>query len=260
MFKWIKRIIILFILLAIAAFFALGKGVNTLVKSGIEKGGTHLTDVPVTLKEASVALMSGGGSLSGLRIANPEGFKSDAAITVENATLALEPGTLMSKKMVIRELKLEQPAITYERTLSGSNLDKIMEAIQKKIPETQEDSDEVRFQIDDFQILQAHVKLGLTALGGNGIEFTLPDISLKDLGTEGPGLTGAELTKEIMKTVLASVVDKATGQGLGGFSEALKGALNADPTQTEETIDKAKNLFNNVKSLLPPSTSGSNKE
>ena len=260
MFKWIKRIIILVILLAVVAFFAIGKGVNTVVKSGIEKGGTHLTDVPVTLKGASVAIMSGGGSLSGLKIANPEGFKSDAAITVENATITLEPGTLMSKKMVINELKLQQPAITYERTLSGSNLDKIMEAVQAKIPATGEDSDEVRFQIDDFQILQAKVKLGLTALGGNGMEFTLPDIVLKDLGKDGPGLTGAELTKEIMKTVLSSVLDKATGQGLSGFSEALKGALNSENTQTGETIDKAKSLFKNVQSMLPSSNAESNQE
>jgi hypothetical protein len=260
MFKWIKRIAILLILLAIVAFFALGKGVNTLVKSGIEKGGTSLTDVPVTLQDASVALMSGGGSLSGLTIANPDGFKSESAITVKNAALSLEPSTLMSEKIVIRELKLEQPGITYERTLSSSNLDKIMEAIQKKIPETPEDSKEARFQIDDFQILQAKVKLGLSALGGNGVEFTLPDIVLKDLGKEGAGLTGAELAKEIMKTVLAGVVEKGTGQGLAGFSGSLKGALNGNSGQTEETIDKAKSLFNNVKSLLPPTKSDSNAE
>ncbi len=260
MFKWIKRIIILVVLLAIFAFFAIGTGVNNLVKSGIEKGGTHLTDVPVTLKEASVAVMSGGGSLSGLKIANPDGFKSDAAITVENATLTLEPSTLMSKKMVIRELKVEQPSITYERTLSSSNLDKIMEAIQNKIPETQGDTDEARFQIDNFQILQAKVKVGLTALGGNGVELTLPDISLKDLGKDGPGLTGAELTKEIMKTVLASVVDKATGQGVSGLADTLKGALSAENSEAGETVEKAKSLFNNVKSLLPPSNSNSDQE
>lgn len=260
MFKWIKRIAILLILLAIVAFFAIGKSVNTLVKSGIEKGGTRLTDVPVTLQDASVALMSGGGSLSGLKIANPDGFKSDSAIAVKNATLSLEPGSLMSEKIIIHELKLEQPSITYERTLSSSNLDKIMETIQKKIPETPENSEEARFQIDDFQILQAKVKLGLTALGGNGVEFTLPDITLKDLGKEGAGLTSAELAKEILKTVLSGVMDKGSSQGLAGFSDTLKGALNVDSGQAEETIDKAKNLFNNVKSLLPPTQSGNTNE
>ncbi len=39
MFKWIKRIVILLILLAIVAFFAIDKSMNSLVKSGIEKGG-----------------------------------------------------------------------------------------------------------------------------------------------------------------------------------------------------------------------------
>ena len=97
MFKWIKRIVILLILLAIVAFFAIDKSMNSLVKSGIEKGGTSLTGVPVTLQDASLAMLSGAGSLSGLQIANPDGFKSESAITVKNATLALEPGSLMAK-------------------------------------------------------------------------------------------------------------------------------------------------------------------
>ena len=260
MYKWIKRIVILLILLAIVAFFTIDKSMNSLVKSGIEKGGTSLTGVPVTLQDASLAMLSGGGSLSGLQIANPDGFKSESAITVKNATLALEPGSLMAKKIVIRKLKLEQPGITYERTLSSSNLDKIMEAIQKNIPETPEDSDEARFQIDDFQILQAKVKLGLTALGGKGVEFTLPDIVLKNLGKEGAGLTGAELAKEIMKTVLASILEKGAGQGIAGFSETLKGALSTGNSQAAETVKKAKSLFNNVKSLLPSTSPGATSE
>ncbi len=259
MFKWIKRLIVLLILLAVAAYFGLTKGVNSLAKSGVEKGGTHLMEVPVTLADAKVALTSGGGSLSGLRIPNPEGFKSESAITVGNAAISLDPGSLMSPKVVIHQLKVEQPAITYERTLSTSNLDKLMETIQSKVPEADENAEEGRFQIDDLQILGAQVKLSASALGGKGMQFTLPDIILKDLGKEGPGLTAAELTKKIMGEVLSGVLGKVTGSGAGGIADALKGAFSQDGSTTEGATSKAEGMLNNVKSLFKspkPDSSG----
>lgn len=261
MFKWIKRLIILIIMLAVAAYFGLAKGLNSLVKSGVEKGGTHLMEVPVTLSDAKVSITSGGGSLSGLRIPNPEGFKSESAITVGNAVISLKPGSLMSPKVVIHQLKVEQPAITYERTMSTSNLDKIMETIQSKVPESDENAEEGRFQIDDLQILGAQVKLSASALGGNGMQFTLPDIALKDLGKDGPGLTAAELTKTIMSEVLSGVIGKMAGSSMGGIADALKGAFSQEGTTTEESAaTKAEGMLNNVKSLFNSSKSDSSAE
>jgi hypothetical protein len=261
MFKWIKRLIVLFILLGVAAYFGVAKSVNSLVKTGVEKGGTHLMEVPVTLADATVSLTSGGGSLSGLRIPNPEGFKSESAITVGNAAISLKPGSLMSSKVVIHQLKVEQPAITYERTLSTSNLDKIMETIQSKVPESDENAEEARFQIDDLQILQASVKLSASALGGKGMQFTLPDIVLKDLGKDGPGLTAAELTKTIMGEVLSGVLGKVAGSGVGGIADALKGAFSQDGGATEDgAASKAEGMLNNVKSLFNTSKSDSSAE
>lgn len=253
--------IVLFILLGVAAYFGLAKGLNSLVKSGVEKGGTHLMEVPVTLSDAKVSVTSGGGSLVGLRIPNPEGFKSESAITVGNATISLEPGSLISSKVVIRALKVEEPAITYERTLSTSNLDKIMETIQSKVPVSDENAEEARFQIDDLQILQAKVKLSATALGGKGMQFTLPDIVLKDLGKEGPGLTAAELTQTIMGEVLSGVLGKVAGSGMGGIADALKGAFSQDSgTTAEGAASKTEGMLNNVKSLFNSSKSDSSAE
>ena len=66
--------------------------------------------------------------------------------------------------------------------------------------------------------------------------------------------------KEIMKTVLASVLEKGTGQGIAGFSETLKGALSTGNSQAAEAAQKAKSLFNNVKSLLPSTRSEATSE
>lgn len=210
-------------------------------------------EVPVTLSEADVALTSGGGSLSGLRIANPEGFQSEHAITVGRAALSMDPGSLMSSKVVIHELKVEQPSITYERTLSSSNLDKLMETIQSKVPESNEDAEEARFQIDDFQILQAQVRLSASALGGKGLQFTLPDIVLKDLGKDGAGLTAAELSKTIMAELLSGVLGQVAGSGMSGITDALKGALSQDSGNEAGVPANAEGLLNNVKSIFKSS-------
>ncbi len=250
MFKRIKRMFLLVILLAVIAFFGATKGVNSLVKAGTEKGASHLMGVPLRIEDVSVALMSGQGSLSGMHIANPEDFKSEAAMTLEKASISLKPASLMSSKIVIHELRLEHPFINYERTLSSSNLDTIMEAILEKIPASQEGSEEARFQIDVFEMIQAQVKLSATALGGKGIGFTLPDVALRDLGKEGPGLTSAELAKEIMSALLAAVVEKASVKGMDILPDSLKGAVNQGGQALEKLSTKTEGVVRGFKSFL----------
>jgi hypothetical protein len=112
----------LFILVVLAGFLFVG----TIVKAGVEKGGPFITKVPVTLDGANISVLNGSGQLKGFIMGNPEGFKSTQSVSVGSIAVKLEPGSLLSEKMIVRSVRVEAPEITYEAAFSGSNIGKIL--------------------------------------------------------------------------------------------------------------------------------------
>ena len=76
---------------------------NSLVKEGIEVAGRDALGVQVSVDQVNISLLSGSGHISGLRIANPEGFSSARdAISVDDIEVLLEISSLTSNNIVIK--------------------------------------------------------------------------------------------------------------------------------------------------------------
>ena len=71
--KIVVGIIFLVVVAVIAVFFFL----DSIARGAIESGATYALGVPTTLAKADVRLLRGEFSMSGLDVANPEGFDSD---------------------------------------------------------------------------------------------------------------------------------------------------------------------------------------
>ena len=78
-------LIVLVILGVLGVSLFLDKG----VKEAIETIGPKITKVDIKLNSVSLSLLSGSGSLKGLIVGNPQGYKTPHAISVGEASLAL---------------------------------------------------------------------------------------------------------------------------------------------------------------------------
>ncbi len=235
----VTLVLLLIVGLVVAAF-----SLDSLVKRGIETAGPKFTKVDVKLDEVKLSLLSGDGRLGGLVIGNPDGFKTPHAISLGTAQLAIQPSSLLSGKIVIRTVRVEAPEITLETGLNGTNLKKILANVQETTggdgtnapaspaaPAPKNESAGKKFEVGDFLITGAKLNFSVTGLGSQSV--TLPEIHLTDLGKGTDGLTGAELTQQVLTAVekaAAKVASESAGtiaKGATGLVKGLAGKTNS---------------------------------
>ena len=185
-----------------------------------------MTKVDVTLAGVNISLLSGSGKIKGLVIGNPEGYKTSNSISVGTAALALQPGSLLSDKIVIKSINVEAPEITFEGGLSGNNLSKILANLNESstgpgstnisgATPKEEKKAAKKLQVDDFLITGAKVHF-------NGTTLPLPDIHLTGLGQGPDGITPAALIKEVLGQVNVATI-KAVAGSAGDAGKAIGG-------------------------------------
>lgn len=235
---------VLVVLALVVVFFSL----NSIVKKGVETVGPMVTKVEVKLGSADISPFSGGGRLSKLFVANPEGYKSPAAIQVGDIKLNAKLGSLLSDVIVVNELKVQNAEITLEGSLRGNNLTKLLDNIngasanasQPKPkgapPSAGTSQSSKKFIVKDLVVegTKVNVALDLPGLGTQAMSFPLPPLHLQDIGVAENGVTAEQLVQAIMRPLVASITEAATKQigNLGGqFKNLGKGGT--------DTLDKA---------------------
>ena len=228
--KFIIRLLIALVVLAIVAVIAVALFLDGAIKKGVETFGPRLTKVEIKLQSVSLSLLSGSGTVKGLVVGNPEGYKTPSAIRVGTATLSLKPKSLLSDKIVITSINVQGPEITYETDLRHDNLSKILANVQeatrgggqepakpkepaqpKEPGQPKEAKPAKKLEVDELVISGGRVHVNVTTLGGQAATIALPDIHLQDLGTGPDGITPAELTKMVLEAIEKGATKAASG-------------------------------------------------
>lgn len=241
--KLLKIVVVLVVLLVIAIVVA-SFFVGSIIKTGIEAAGPRVTKVDVKLGGASLSPLSGHGSLSGLVVGNPQGYKAESAIKVGKASLAVVPGSIFAEKLVIKSIHIEAPEITIEGGLKDNNLTKIQKNIEefvgsggdkKPADGSSNQGASKKLQVDEFVLKDAKIN---AVILGQTFPLTIPEIRLTGLGTGPDGITGGELAGRVFDKLWAEIgpaLMKKSGD-LGNLgAEMLKGATK-DPAGA---VDKA---------------------
>jgi hypothetical protein len=229
------------ILLALAiVLIAIGAGAwwlyssrDALIKRAIEHYGPQLTGTAVKVREVKLEPIDGRGAISGLEIGNPPGFSAARALTLGEMRLAVDPRTITSDVVHVKEISLEAPTITYERGASGDNLSAIQKHIQSQLPKSEargaasgsKDAPQRKFIVDHVQVRKAKVSYG------GAVTVDLGDVHLRDLGKKKNGATAAELTNEV-------------------WSELSRVAISRAPAAVEQLRDKARDAEQRLRGLL----------
>ncbi len=247
--KIIVRIAIVAAVLIVAGLAVVFFSLNSIVKKGVETAGPMLTKVEVRLDSAKISPLSGSGELKGLFVGNPEGFKTPAAIQMGAIKVAVKPSSLLGQTIVVEELKIQAPEITFEGSLGGNNLSKILANLEAvtggdKPEKTDKPAtkSEKKFCVKDVLIEGGQIHLSITALGGKQATVPLPTVHLQNIGTPENGVTAAEMTKVILKAMLASVT-KAVGEALTDLGKGVKNLGKEGVESLDKATKGIKNLF-----------------
>ncbi len=245
---------VLIVVVAVGAYW-FASNVDSLIKAAIETYGSEITKTDVTLDKVEISPTSGAGSLSGLKMTNPAGFKSDSAFKLGIVSIALDTGSLSGKTIIVKEIVIGSPDVTYEIGANGSNIDAIQKNVESYTGSSGGSSssggngDDVKLIIENLYIRGGKVNVSATALGGKSLGAPLPTIHLKDIGKKSGGATPGEVADQIIKAVSNGAtqavgtlnLDKILGGATGVAKDAMeqgKGALEKGKDAVGGTMKK----------------------
>ena len=195
--------------------------INSVVKNGIEVAGPQVLGVPVTVDEVKISILDGQGVIKGLRVANPDGFKSATAISIDEMQVTIDTGSLTSDKVHVKEVTIVAPSITYEGNLLSSNISQLQKNVESTAVvvseiggETSSES-EMTLQIDRLEVKDAQISVQLAFLD-DPLSLVLPSLELTDLGKDekaSPGDVINEVLVGLNQSIVPLVRDNALDVG-----------------------------------------------
>lgn len=223
------KVIVGLLLIAVIAAIGLFLSLNSIVKNGVTAFGPEVIKAPIQLDGVSISAFSGAGEIRGLVVGNPEGFKTPNAVKLGTASLQVKPMSLLGDKIHVQSIKADAAEITFEGSLSGSNLGKIQENVDAYVAALLGPADKSKksagkkLQVDEIIISNAKINLSMTILGGKSATVPLPEIKLNNLGQGADGVTPAEVIKVVVKEIMTKTT-AAVGDFLSGAGKALTDA------------------------------------
>jgi hypothetical protein len=250
--KVLAVLVVVLVVLVIGLILFLGP----IIKTAAEKLGPKVLGVPVQVEKVSVSVFGGSFGLKGVRVGNPEGYSQDPAFALGELRVAVALGSLPgSGPIVVKEVTILAPEVSYEVVKGVSNVDAMLKhaqggkpAAEKEAPATpakeeakpaaKEEAKPARKVIIErfsFHEGQLSYRSGLTL--HKAIRLPLPGVEAKDIGKESDGTSIEEATGRMFMEVISSigrVVEKAgdvIGKGAKAGAEAVKdvgkGAVDA---------------------------------
>ncbi len=228
-------LLVLVLLVVVIAFVS----IDSIAKSGIEKGTNYALAVPTSLESADVGVFDGTFNMSGLTVENPEGYDSPFFFHLGSAGVAVSLGSLRSEVVTLPRFELTDLDVHIDRKGTSSNVHKILENLKRfesgepadpsKPKPDKDKADGKQFVVKEIAIRNITVNAHLLPLGGalSTTKLVIPEILLKDVGTAGNPVSLAELTNIITQAVLAS----ASQFGGGIIPEEILGDLKVNLDQ-----------------------------
>jgi hypothetical protein len=236
-------------LIAVAAIavMVLLSNIGSLIKTAVETYGREALQAKVTLAEADVSVKNGQGRLAGLVVGNPQGFATPAALRLGEVKVTLDTARTTKDVIVLKEIVIAAPQVTYEMASGGSNFDALQKNAQayarkmgaggaKKEEKKGANQDGgPKLIIDNLYVRDGKVGVSHALLKGKQLDAPLPNIHLKDIGKDKKGATPEEVGERLMASISQGArnaagtlnIDKLIGEASGLAKGAAEGAAKA---------------------------------
>jgi hypothetical protein len=221
----------LIVLVVLVAFLM----IDSIAKTGIEKGSSYALGVPTTLNSADVQIFGGEFAMNGLTVSNPEGFSTPHFLALGDGGVSVDLATLTGDVVTLPTLTLNTISVYLQRQDGKTNYGAIMENLEKfesGDPPADQPKPEggKKFVIDRVLITDVTVNIDLAPVPGGLSELTkmevkVPEIELTGLGKgEAKPMELADVAATIVKAILAAVAENA-GQLPGDLGAQLQSGL-----------------------------------
>jgi hypothetical protein len=249
-------LIVLIIIVIVYVYSSL----DSLIKAAVEKVGSKVTQVEVRLNEVEISVTSGQGALRGLTVGNPKEFDTASAFQLGEISIKIDVGTVTKDPVVIKEILISAPQVTYEFGPKGSNIDAIRRNVDafmatqrtgSKGESKPKDSEEEgrKLIIEDLYIRDGKVGVSASMLQGKTLSAPISNIHLTDIGKKKGGATPGEVVEKVLGSIGQGAQNAVATLNLGNVMDTAKegvaGAKEAAEKQAQDAGGTLKKLFGN---------------
>lgn len=229
------RTTVLAVLAALVVVIGLGvywiaRNLDGIVAHAIEKVGTQVAGVPVDVSGVTISIKDGKGEIRGLTIGNPPGFDSDYALKLSSITMTIDPGSISSDPVRIKQISVDGASLVAEiKAGTGINLAKINDNLKsgggQSAPAS--GSSGPRIVIERFDFTNA----GMTLKTQVAEEQTrkLGDVHVTGIGEGSGGATAAQVASQLLAPILREAVKQAragaSDLGIEGYKQGAMDKL-----------------------------------
>ncbi len=220
----------LLVLLIAGGAFWLHGNLDGLVQSAISKYGTAMTGATVKVSAVKLKAADGHGTLRGLLVGNPAGFKTPYAVKADTIELEVDVASLTKDVVLVKKIAVMAPEVIYEKGDALTNVDAIQKNIAQYLGPSTNTGPGKKLIVQEFVVRGAKAQVSASFLNGQTVTVALPDITLRDLGKAKGGITpgelGLEVANAVEKRLLSSVnmgaLAKSVGSALDKAGNAIK--------------------------------------
>ncbi|MCU0913711.1 MAG: AsmA family protein [Planctomycetes bacterium] len=224
--KAILFILVVLLVLAVAGVVGTILFADRAVKAAVEKAGTRTLNVGVQVGGADAGLLAGTVGLQSITVANPPGYRGPALLTLQGVNIQADTGTLLSREVLIKDMKLDGMEVFVEQKGLQNNLYEVIKPLRQPHEPTGKS-----LVIETLEITNITVHANLTAIPGQSpkAEFKLGPIRMTELG-RGEKMDTAVLISKIVLAVAAGIAEQGGGilpqETIGDLGSILDKAID----------------------------------
>lgn len=266
--RMIRKIVIGILTFTVACILTTVFFFDAIASRVISTAGTRVLGVTTTVRSTHLGLLEGKSSVSGLKLAEPNGFGDGPMISVETASVTAGLSKLLGDDIVIDELSIDGVTVNLVEVKGQVNLQVVATNLTSTdtkeeatpAPATQGDKSAGTVTIRQLKVTNIKVfATGDTVLvGSKPVAVTIPDILISDIGTKTPASeVAAQISTQLMNHLLVAIVEaKIVGlpqsmmSGLSSASSSLGNAtasfLKGSGTAIQNTINGAGDAIKSI--------------
>lgn len=231
----------------VAILFFLFSSLDGLVADGIETYGSEATKTKVVVDKTEISPISGKVALRGLKIGNPEIFENEYAFELGEISMIVDVTTIAEPTIVIKEINIAGPVVTYEANRNESNFDVIQEnvddyrksakgssseEVESPGNKDEDKEEEIKVIIEKLYIRNSRVNVTTPQLAKPMI-VNLSTLEILDIGKDQGGATPGQVVGEILAALRQNVVKAVTVVKFDDAEEIIKGTTSEIRDQLE---------------------------
>ncbi|MDZ7938962.1 MAG: hypothetical protein U5M53_12045 [Rhodoferax sp.] len=159
----------LLLLLIVGGAIWLHGNLDDLVQSAISKYGTAMTGATVKVSAVKLKAANGHGTLKGLLVGNPAGFKTPYAVKADTIELEVDVASLTKDVVLVKKIAVIAPEVIYEKGDAITNVDAIQKNIAQYLGPSTNTGPGKKLIVQEFVIRGAKAQVSASFLNGQTV-------------------------------------------------------------------------------------------